>query len=75
MSNENATENYPLDEAAISVFADIRKQMYPLELQWQGALVLFLRQHKLSGNWRVHDNGREIIQVRSAELLPVEHQP
>jgi hypothetical protein len=67
MSNENTnneTDIYPLDEAAITLLADIRTQMRMLEAQFQGALVLFIRQQKLTGNWQVSENGREIVKVQ-----------
>lgn len=67
MSNENTNnENdiYPLDDAAITLLADIRTQMRMLEAQFQGALVLFIRQQKLTGNWQVSENGREIVKVQ-----------
>lgn len=60
---ENEQENYPLDDAMISLIADIRTQMQPLQLQLQGALVLFIRQHKLDGNWVIADNGRELAKA------------
>ena len=67
MSNENTNNEsdiYPLDEAAITLLADIRTQMRMLEAQFQGALVLFIRQQKLTGNWQVSENGREIVKVQ-----------
>ena len=67
MSNENqngnAAEMFPLDEAAITLLADIKTQMRVLDAQWQGALVLFIRQHKLQGNWQVAENGRELVKA------------
>jgi hypothetical protein len=70
MSNENETNDiYPLDEAAITLLADIRTQMRMLEAQFQGALVLFIRQQKLGGNWQVSENGREIVKVQPAASL------
>ena len=65
--NTNATqsevENYPLDEALISMLAEINQQLVPLQAQRQGALVLFIRQHKLQGNWQVAENGRELVKI------------
>jgi len=71
------TESYPLDEATISVLADIKKAQtdfdaqpvvqqvrqnaIALDSQRQGALLLFYRQHKLEGNWRIADNGTELV--------------
>jgi hypothetical protein len=56
-------ENFPLDEALISMLAEINQQMIPLQASRQGALVLFMRQHKLQGNWQVAENGRELVKV------------
>lgn len=60
-------ENYPLDEAIIGLLADIAKARDQLQrnadqlaAQEQGALVLFIRQHKLAGTWDVADNRREL---------------
>lgn len=71
------TENYPLDEATIGVLAEIKKAQTDFEAQpvvqqvrqhtvafesqRQGALLLFVRQQKLEGGWRVADNGRELV--------------
>ena len=54
-------EVYPLDDAAVSLLADLRANIDMLNAQWNGALVLFIRQHKLAGNWIVASNGRELI--------------
>ncbi len=58
---EQAQEAYPLDDAAISLLADLKANIDTLNAQWNGALVLFIRQHKLVGNWGVAPNGRELI--------------
>jgi hypothetical protein len=58
---EEAQEVFPLDDAAISLLADLRANIEKLDAQWNGALVLFIRQHKLKGNWGVAPNGRELI--------------
>lgn len=60
---ETEQENYPLDDAMISLVVDIRKEMQPFNLQLQGALVLFIRQHHLEGNWTIADNGRELVKI------------
>lgn len=61
--DENGTENFPLDEASIAVFAEGVKQIELLNAQMGGALRLFLRQHNLQGNWRIAQNGRELERV------------
>ena len=58
---EQAQDIYPLDDAAISLLADLKANIDVLNAQWNGALVLFIRQHKLVGNWAVAPNGRELI--------------
>jgi hypothetical protein len=63
-SSNHESDMYPLDDAAITLLADIRTQMRMLEAQFQGALVLFIRQQKLTGNWQVSENGREIVKVQ-----------
>ena len=71
-TNANATqpevENYPLDDALISMLAEINQQMIPLQAQRQGALVLFIRQHKLQGNWQVAENGKELVKVPAPQM-------
>lgn len=77
MSNENGntTETmdlFPLDDAAIQLLAELRTQMQMLEGQYHGALTLVLRQQGLKGQWRVHENGRELVRVQpapTAELM------
>jgi hypothetical protein len=63
-------ENYPLDEALIGLLADINQQILPLQAQRQGALVLFIRQQKLTGNWQVAENGRELVKVTAPAQVP-----
>ena len=65
---ENEPETYPMDEALITMLAEIRTQMASLNAQYQGALVLFIRQQKLPGTWQVAENGREL--VRQSERAP-----
>ena len=60
---EAEAENYPLDEASIQLLAEIGQQMTALNAQRQGALVLFIRQHKLQGNWQVAENGKELVKA------------
>jgi hypothetical protein len=69
-------ENFPCDEALISLIADIlkaeqqlREQAVALNAQKNGALVLFIRQHKLAGNWQLAENGRELVKQREASPI------
>jgi len=72
---QQEAENFPLDDALISLLADIKthqqqveQQVMALNAQRQGALVLFIRQHKLQGNWQVAENGKEL--VKAPEPVP-----
>jgi len=56
-------ESYPLDDALITMLGEINQQITQLQAQRQGALVLFIRQHKLQGNWQVADNGKELVKA------------
>jgi hypothetical protein len=56
-------ENFPLDEAMISILSEIKQQVTLLQAQRQGALVHFIRQHKLQGNWQEAENGKELVKV------------
>jgi hypothetical protein len=56
-------ENYPLDEALIAMLGEINSQLQALSAQRQGALVLFIRQQKLQGDWQVAENGRELVKA------------
>jgi len=70
-AQQNEVENYPLDDALIQMLAEINQQMIPLQAQRQGALVLFIRQQKLQGNWQVAENGRELVKVRAPQPVPI----
>jgi hypothetical protein len=58
---------YPLDDALIALFAEFREQAQMIEAQARGALVLFIRQHGLSGNWQLAPNGRELVRVAAQQ--------
>lgn len=64
-------ETYPLDDTAITFLAEIREQIKNAHLAMNTVLAYFARQHKLTGQIRLADNGRELI----IEALPVEPQP
>jgi hypothetical protein len=49
---------FPLDDALIALLAE---QAAAFAHQRQGALTLFVRQHKLQGNWQLAPNGRELV--------------
>jgi len=64
-------ENYPLDDASIQMLAEIGQQIQTLNAQRQGALVLFIRQHKLEGNWQVAENGRELVRAPAMQASQI----
>lgn len=53
-------DTFPLDDALISMIQDLRNA----QMQLQGALTLFVRQHKLEGNWVIAENGKELVKIR-----------
>lgn len=61
---ENATisisNDLELDQASVSLFADLTKQRLIIDSIWQGALALILRQKGLQGNWAVSQDGRSL---------------
>lgn len=61
--NENEVENYPLDEASITFFAEGRKAIDAINLKLNGGFELILKMHGLQGNWRLADNGRELEKI------------
>lgn len=62
-NGQREAENWPLDDALITMLAEINQQMQALQAQRQGALVLFIRQQKLQGNWQVAENGKELVKA------------
>ena len=75
--NSNNEERFPLDDAMIGLledfgkgFAQIEKQAAELNAQQQGALVLFLRQHELKGNWRLTESRRELVRETEQVSTP-----
>ena len=70
---ENEQEKYPLDDASISLFGEMKQQMNSINEQFRGALALFMRQHNLQGTWRISENGRELEAVKTIqEMKPLE---
>ena len=62
------SETLPLDDAMISVLQETGRQLERLQALQVGALMLFLRQQGLQGNWRIAENGKEIVRETSAVL-------
>ena len=52
---------HELDEALITLLAELRQQAQAIDAQARGALTLFLRQNGLTGNWQIAPNGRELV--------------
>jgi hypothetical protein len=63
------SELYPLDDAAIETIADLDAQERNIAIARNAILSYFLRQHKLTGNWTLAPNRREL--TRAAAPLPV----
>lgn len=58
-------ETYQLDEETAAYLFELLEQIKGLNAQAQGALTLYVRQHKLKGQWRIADNGRELRRLRA----------
>jgi hypothetical protein len=57
----NESDNcYPLDDAAIALFAEGKRQLEMVNAQMVGAMNLYIKQHRLEGQWRLAENGREL---------------
>lgn len=65
---EATPETYPMSEELIGILAEVDQQITALNAQWQGALILFLRIHKLQGNWRAAPNHKEIMRVLPGQM-------
>lgn len=63
--NRNGNEVFPLDDVTIQMVAELREQQrvlpHVIAASIQTALQMFARQHRLKGNFKLADNGREII--------------
>lgn len=60
--NENGTpEHYPLDGESIELIADYQKQIMALDSRIGGVLDIFVKKSKLTGQWNLHYNMREIV--------------
>jgi hypothetical protein len=64
--DSETNEVYPLDDATLEIVQHIDATITMLNQQLNGALMLFIRQQKLKGNWRLAANRRELA------LIPVE---
>jgi len=62
-NTDTQQEILPLDDAFIALIAEAKQQVAMLDGRIQGALMLFLRQHGLAGNWQIAQNGREVVRI------------
>ena len=69
-NQQEVVEAFPLDEAMIGLLAEINPQIQALVLQKNGALTLFIRQHKLQGEWREAPNGKELLKADRPATAP-----
>jgi hypothetical protein len=60
-------ENQLTTSPAYRVFLSVSQQLQALQSQTNGALVLFIRQHKLPGNWAPAENGRELVRIKEQQ--------
>lgn len=71
---KDAVDNFPLDDAAIESLAELDKQTNDIAVARNAILSYFLRQHKLTGNWQLAMNRRELVRVEqplpAQQLLP-----
>jgi hypothetical protein len=61
MENPNGEERFPLDEAAITIIAELRESAKAAQVSLNAILTYFARQHGLKGNYQLADNGRELV--------------
>jgi beta-phosphoglucomutase-like phosphatase (HAD superfamily) len=54
-------ESYPLDDAAIELIAELDQQEKQVLVARNSILTYILRQHKLTGPWKVAPNRRELV--------------
>jgi hypothetical protein len=57
------TENFPLDEAAIKMLADLAAQANNIVVARNAVLTYFLLQHELTGKWQLAENNRELVRT------------
>lgn len=71
-SDENGTnlETYPLDESMIVLMEEFTQQLRALQAARNGALMLFMKQHKITGTWQIAENGKEIVKVPDPINVP-----
>jgi hypothetical protein len=70
LKNGAATESelFPLDDAAIETIAELDAQERNVNVARNAVLSYFLRQHKLTGNWSLAPNRRELTRTAANPL-------
>jgi hypothetical protein len=66
------TESFPLDDAAIESLAELDQQDKLTHSARLGILGYFLKQHKLTGNWQLSPNRRELVKAAAALPIPTQ---
>jgi hypothetical protein len=61
MQENNNVESYPLDDAAISMLAELENQVRAAQVAQQAIVMYFARQQNIKGEVRIAENRRELI--------------
>jgi len=56
-------EVFPLDDATIEAVALYSQQARDAQIAVNAFLNMFAKRHNLPGNWRLAENGRELVKV------------
>jgi hypothetical protein len=56
-----------MDEALLAMLSENTQQAISIQACRQALLVLFIRQNKLEGNWRIDTNGRDLVRDEQPE--------
>jgi len=74
MDEKNNQESFPLDDAAIEAIAELDNQERAVAVARNAILSYFLRQQKMTGNWSIAQNRRELVRSQPAAVpVPVEN--
>lgn len=60
-NDNNEEQILPLDDAAIGMIAEIRENVRAAQISVNTILNYFARQHQISGQLNLADNGKELI--------------
>lgn len=74
--NRNGEERFPLDDAAIETLAELSDNVKAVqtgaEMARRAVLTYFCRQHKVQGQIRLAENGRELVIRREPQQQGVQ---